>query len=112
MHLVGQLSNPSGPLKAVLEVAAVVRPGPSELRESVVVEPASGRLGNGVVQRAVVKVLVAARRPMRAPEVHAVVEDLLGRPVSKDSISWCLAAGARGKEQRFDRVARGCYRLV
>jgi hypothetical protein len=42
-------------LAAVFEAAAVVRPGPRELRESVLLEPASRRLGNGVVQRAVVK---------------------------------------------------------
>jgi hypothetical protein len=112
MHLVGQLSNPSVALAAVFEAVAVVWPRPRELRESVVMEPASRRLGNGVVQRAVVKVLVAAEWPMRAPEVRAAVEDLPGHPVSKDSISWCLAAGARGKEQQFERVARGCYRLM
>lgn len=112
MHLVRQLSNPSAALTAVFEAAAVVRPVPRELRALIVGEPASPRLGNGVVQRAVVSVLAVAQRPMRAPEVRAAVEDLLGHPVSKGSISWCLAAGARGKEQRLERVARGCYRLV
>lgn len=111
VHLVGQLSNPSAALAAVFEAAAV-RPVSRELRASIVGEPASARLGNSVVQRAVVRVLAVAQRPMRAPEVRAAVEDLLGHPVSKDSISWCLAAGARGKEQRLERVARGCYRLV
>lgn len=112
MHLVGQLSNPSATLVAVLEAAAVVRPGSRELPESVVVEPASRRLGNGVVQRAVVKVLAAAQRPMRGPEVRAAVERLLGHPVSKDSIAWCLSAGARGEKPRFERVAYGRYRLL
>ncbi len=69
------------------------------------------KLGNGVVQAAVLKVLAAADRPMRLPEVRTAVDALLGRPVSKDSISWCLSTGARGAEPRFERVARGSYRL-
>jgi hypothetical protein len=70
------------------------------------------RLGNGVVQRAIVKVLGATDQPMRLAEVHLAVEGLLGRTVSKDSINWCLSTGVRGKEPRFERVARGCYRLM
>ncbi len=69
------------------------------------------KLGNGVVQAAVVKVLAAAGRPMRLSEVRTAVDVLLGRPVSKDSINWCLATGARAKEPRFERVGRGCYQL-
>lgn len=112
MHLVGQLSNPSAALAAVLEVAAVARSGPRELRESVVVVEPARRLGNGVVQRAVVKVLAASQRPMRGAEVWAAVVALLGHPVSKASVSWCLSTGARAEEPRFERVARGCYRLL
>jgi hypothetical protein len=71
------------------------------------------RLGNGVVQRAVVKALVAADQPMRLAEVHLAVEGLgHTHTVSKDSINWCLSTGARGKEPRFERVARGCYWLM
>ena len=73
---------------------------------------ATGRLGNGVVQRAVVKVLVAAGGPMRGADIHLAVERLLGYPVSKHSVSWCLGAGARAKEPRFERVAYGRYQLV
>jgi hypothetical protein len=109
MHLVGQLSNPSAALGAVLEATAVVRPGPRDLRGPVVVKPSSRRLGNGVVQRAVVRVLAAARRPMRVAEVHQAVERLLGHPVSENSVGWCLAAGVRGKPPRFDRISRGRY---
>ncbi len=112
MHLVGQLSNPSAILVAVFEAAAVVRPGPRELRGSVVVEPPLRRLGNGVVQRAIVQVLTAAGRPMRGTDIHLAVERLLGHPVSKHSVSWCLGAGARATVPRFERVAYGSYRLV
>jgi hypothetical protein len=69
------------------------------------------KLGNGVVQDAVVKVLVAADRPMRLAEVRTAVDALLGHPVSKDSINCCLSTGARGNNPRFERVAPGCYRL-
>ncbi len=70
MHLVGQLSNPSGPLATtVLEAAGGALRRPAGLQRPIAVEPASRRLGNGVVQRAVVKVLAAVSGPMRGAEV-------------------------------------------
>jgi hypothetical protein len=112
MHLVGQCSNPSAPLRAIFEAlpdGPIVRKAGSPAR--VAPEPKLLKLGNGVVQAAVVKALVAADRPMRLPEVRMAVDALLGRSVSKDSINWCLSTGARGDEPRFERVGRGCYRL-
>lgn len=113
MHLVGQLSRPSSSLDLVLDIMDG-RPGFPEPPSSrlVVEEPEAKRLGNGVVQRAVVKVLAASQRPMRGAEVWTAVVALLGHPVSKDSVSWCLSTGARGEEPRFERVARGHYRLL
>jgi hypothetical protein len=70
------------------------------------------KLGNGVVQRAIVKALGAAGRPMRLAEVQAAVEVLVGQSVSRNSIKWCLSTGARDKKPRFERVAPGCYRLI
>jgi hypothetical protein len=108
MHLVGQLSNPSAALRAVFgalpdgPIKATVRPEP---------QLDVGRLGNGVVQRAVVKVLASAQRPLTVLEAQAAVVDLLGHPVSKGSINCCLSTGALGNEPRFERVARGRYRL-
>jgi len=49
---------------------------------------------------------------MCGPEIRAAVEDLLGHPVSRDSVSSCLAAGARRKEPLFARVTRGQYVLA
>jgi hypothetical protein len=66
-----------------------------------------GRLGNGAVQRAVVSALVATDGPMRSAEIHLAVERLLGHPVSKNSVSWCLATGARARIPRFQRTAPG-----
>jgi len=108
MRLVGQLSNPSAALGVVFEalsdqpINAIARPEPQ--REGV-------RLGNGVVQRAVVKALASAQHPLTVQEAQAAVGDLLGYPVSKGSINCCLSTGALGDEPRFERVARGCYRL-
>ncbi len=108
MHLVGQLSNPSGPLEAVFEALSGEPIGPTGRSESL---PAPGRLGNGVIQRAVVKVLAAADRPMRGADIHRAVEHALGHLVSKNSVSWCLAACVRGRQPRFERVGYGVYRL-
>jgi hypothetical protein len=80
-------------------------PGP------VVRQPVMRKLGNGVVQRAVVKALAAAERPMGLAEVQTAVESLLGQSVSLNSIKWCLSTGARGEKPCFERVARGCYQL-
>jgi hypothetical protein len=108
MHLVGQLSNPSAALGAVFKalpdapIKTIPRPEP---------QLDTGRLGNGVVQRAVVKVLASAQRPLTVLEAQVAVMDLLGHPVSKGSINCCLSTGALGNEPRFERVARGCYRL-
>lgn len=108
VHLVGQLSNPSAALGAVFEAL------PDEpIKATASPEPQLdlGRLGNGVVQRAVVKVLASAQRPLTVPETQTAVVDLLGHPVSKGSINCCLSTGVMGDEPRFERVARGCYRL-
>lgn len=55
---------------------------PVGLRRPIVVQPPSRRLGNGVVQRAVVKVLAAAGGPMRGADVHQAVERLLSGVLS------------------------------
>jgi hypothetical protein len=74
--------------------------------------PMTTRLGNGVVQKAVISAFVAAGRPMGVSEVQMAVEAQLGHPVSRDSINSCLSSGARGQEPRFERVAHGCYSLA
>lgn len=108
MHLLERFTNPSAPLKAVFDalpdepLKPIEHPTPS---------PGTGRLGNGVVQRAVVKVLTAANGPTRAGDIHLAVERLLGRAVSKESVSCALRRGIRGAEPRLERVAVGYYRL-
>jgi hypothetical protein len=109
VHLLGRFTNPSAPLKAVFE-ALPDEPIESSVRPEPLV--ATGRLGNGAVQRAVVKVLAAADGPMRGVDIHRAVERLLGQSVSRHSVSWCLLSGVRAKEPRFERVSYGCYRVA
>lgn len=109
MHLLERLTNPSEPLKAIFKAL------PDEpIKPSLPLEPMpaqTGRLRNGEIKRAAVKVLEAATRPLPIADVHHAVEHLLGRDVLKESVGWCLAAGARGKKPRFERVSSGVYRL-
>jgi len=112
MRLVGQLSNPSPSLRAIFDALPDGSFEPTAWPDrSVASAPVARRLGNGVVQRAVVKVLAAAQRPLTVLETQAAVAGLLGHSVSKGSINYCLSTGTRGGEPRFERVARGCYRL-
>jgi hypothetical protein len=110
MHLVGQLSNPpNASVKMVLEAFAGGIPrriGPEG------VPLGAKRLGNGVVQRALVEVFLEAGRPMGVGEAHLALEVLLGRSVSRDSVNSCLSTGARAARHRFERVAPGRYQLV
>jgi hypothetical protein len=108
MHLLGRLTNPSAPLKAVFEALPDEPIEPTMHPEP---EPEAGRLGNGEVKPAVIKALAEADRPMRCADIYPAVERLLGRPISKNSIGWCLAAGAKGKEPRLERVGLGTYQL-
>jgi hypothetical protein len=108
-HALGRAAyKPSAPLKAAFEA---LPDEPMEATEHPWPQPPSGRLGNGVVQRAVVKVLASAQRPLTVLETQAAVADLLGHLVSKGSINSCLSTGTLGHKPRFEQVARGCYRL-
>jgi hypothetical protein len=108
MHLVGQLSNPSARLQSILDLSASRVKVRATQPQS---QAALSRLGNGVVQRAVMRVLGDAGGPMRTGEVQAGVERLLGRPVAKESVSWSLRTGSRGATSRFECVAYATYRL-
>ena len=108
MHLLGHFSNLPSSLQAIFNA---LPDEPLEPTEQPTPPPETGRLGNGVVQRAVVKVLVAANGPTRAADIHLAVERLLCRAVSKESVSCCLRKGVRGTAPRFERVAVGYYRL-
>jgi hypothetical protein len=109
MHLLGHYFNhPSSPPQAIFDALPDEPLEPTERPEP---PPETGRLGNGVVQRAVVKVLAAADGPSRAADIHLAVERLLGRVVSKESVSCALHRGIRGSTPRFERVSVGYYRF-
>lgn len=104
--LVGQLSNPAGPLRTVLELElpdSARSPLPSE-------EP--GSIGSehrraGWIVEAIVRVLAERGEPMQAKEVHAAVETLLGERVRWSSVKAALAASIAGPSSRFVRWRGG-----
>lgn len=49
---------------------------------------------------------------MRAREVHAAVEAMLGEAVARSSVKGALASNVSGSLPRFVRVARGPYVLA
>ena len=59
----------------------------------------------------IIRVLAAADEPMRPREVHAAAELLAGAPLAWSTVKNCLAANATGSAPRFERLARGRYRL-
>jgi hypothetical protein len=56
-------------------------------------------------------VLEGAERPMRACEIYAAANELIGEPLCWTSVKGILAAYAQGRESRFERVRRGCHRI-
>ena len=69
------------------------------------------RLPLGRIQSTVVAVLRGAPKPMRARQVHAEVEQLLGRAVSRDTVNSCLTIGARDPMRPINRVGRDLYEV-
>jgi hypothetical protein len=110
MYLSGHYSNPPGALETVLRCPCERLSSRQSAPKAIV--PGPKRLGNGVIQRAVLSALGEADGAMDVGEAHAAVEMLLGRTVSRDSVTSCLSTGARGARCRFERVARGRYQLA
>jgi hypothetical protein len=110
MHLSGHYSNPSEPLGTVL--GWVAEDARTRRRRPIALAPSSKRLENGVIQRAVVRVLAGAGRTLSIAELHRGVEQCLRQMVSKDSVNSCVSTGSRGAQPRFERVAPGRYRLT
>jgi hypothetical protein len=67
------------------------------------------RLRSGLVPEAIVRVLGEAGEPMRVRDVHAVVEQLLGQPVSPSAVKTWLARHAVGDRATVMRLGRGRY---
>jgi len=67
------------------------------------------RLPQGAIQAAVHKVLRLAVDPLSPGQVHALIESLLGRPVSKDTVGSLLSVASRSEKQPVVRVGHGQY---
>lgn len=70
-----------------------------------------GRRKFGTVSAAIVTVLSEADSELRVREIRACVEALLGSGVSRHSIKGYLHKECRGNNPRFERLARGRYKL-
>lgn len=118
MDLVRHLSNPVGPLKALLEGPPSI---PNDSKRTPIersTRPAADGVAlaalhphPGRIMGAIVRVLSEHREPMQAKAIHAAVEALLGEPVRWGTVKGALAGNIAGPSPRFVRVARGRYRL-
>lgn len=111
MGLLGTYSNPEiqGRLRQLAEkldqlAASKAAPRPSGR--------ADHKLRNGLVPRAIRQVLVEAEGPMRVCDIHASVEDRLGRRVPVSSVNCWLSKGAAGHEPGLVRLGHGRYRIT
>ena len=66
----------------------------------------------GWVLKAIVQVLADRQEPMRAKDIHAAVEALVGEQVPRSSVKGALATNVSGSSRRLIRMARGRYVLV
>ncbi|MGC2372799.1 MAG: hypothetical protein WA484_02890 [Solirubrobacteraceae bacterium] len=62
--------------------------------------------------KAIERVLVDSVKPMRPREIHAEVEDLLGKSVPTSSVKNWLAMQVQDQKSQVVRLGRGRYRLV
>lgn len=111
MGLLGSYSNPEiqariRHLSEKLERLATsdAAPCPSARRDR--------KLRAGLVPKAIERVLREACGPMRARDIHAEVEGLLGRSVPASSVKNWLAKEVQGEQPRVVRLDRGRYRLI
>jgi hypothetical protein len=119
MGLSGHQSNPRGPLEALLSRSCgPAQPAVTAATTGKVSTPSGNVLAigtrhprQGQIVGAVAHVLCVAGAPMRAEEVHAAVEALLGERVRRTSVKATLAGNLDGPAPRFARVARGLYRI-
>jgi hypothetical protein len=107
MDLIGQYSNPSGPLKTLLAVASAAPDGLSRPITPSRSRPPELRLG--AIKRTVLSVLSDADGPIRARDVHASVVERLRRTVSYDNVRKVLSVAARDPSSGVARTQRGRY---
>jgi hypothetical protein len=111
MHLRGQYSNPSGPLKALLDATSEIPEGPPEpaVEARTYVLP---RLRMGAIGGAVLDVLAESSEPMRPRDIHASVQRHLHRIVSRNTVGSFLSVAARSASMPVIRTGPGRYGLA
>lgn len=112
MHLLGLYSNQDlqGSLGRLADKLAAVRADGGPRRQPMSCRQRPRR--PGWVLDAIVQVLTDRGEPMRAKDIHAAVETLVGEPVPPPSVKGGLAKNVAGSSARFVRVARGRYVLA
>jgi hypothetical protein len=65
----------------------------------------------GAIPEAIMQVLADSVEPMRMRDIHAEVETLVGRSVSRSAVKNWLANHVRGEQALLIRLGRGRYRL-
>jgi hypothetical protein len=107
MQLTGALSNHDGGvwLRQALDgkrLCVGVRgddlPGPRPMRPA-----------QGAIQSAVLQALRSAQAAVGVGQIHRLVEDEFGRPVSRDTVASFLSVACRAESPVVVRVARGLY---
>ncbi len=112
MDLLGHYSNHDlqGSLGRLAKKLAALRARGGPRRRPVACRQRARR--PGWVLKAVVQVLADRQEPMRAKDIHAAVEALVGEPVPRSSVKGALASDVAGSSGRLVRVAHGRYVLV
>jgi len=119
MDLSGHHSNPPAALEGLLGGAYLASLVPRRGRPGSLTRPsATGnhRVGTahprqGRIVDAIVSALRSRGEPMRARDVHAQIEVLLGEPVRLATVKATLAGNLEGPAPRFVRVSRGRYEV-
>lgn len=111
MGLLGSYSNPEvqGSLRrlaAELDRLIAQKGAPRRSRRS------DRKLRNGLVPRAIQRVLADAGEPMRVRDIYAAVEDRLSMPVPMSSVNAWLSQNAKGERPLVVRLGHGRYRLA
>jgi hypothetical protein len=110
--LLGHYSNHDlqGSLRRLAGKLAAVRASGGPRRRPVACRQRARR--PGWVLKAIVQVLTDRGESMRAKDIHAAVEALVGEPVPSSSVKGALASNVSGSSRRLVRVARGRYVLA
>lgn len=69
------------------------------------------RRKQGGIQEMVLTVLSESPSPLSVRQVHALIEERLGGPVSRDTVCSCLTVGVRRGREGLRRVGFGVYEV-